>query len=332
MNAKVLVSVIVPTHDRKDLLLRLLESLLRQSLSAEEYEIIVVCDGVTDGTNEQVRSLCRQHSQLRLVEQPQGGPASARNAGARIAQGTFLAFTDDDCVASPEWLERLIAPLRSSEFIAVEGRTTTIVSECTPLTHQMQSDGTVFVMPTCNTACRRDAFERIGGFEEGFPFPHNEDADLAWRLVSVGKVSYIPDAVIIHPPRLEGFTAKARWVRYFESEFLLYSRNPEAYRRYRSPSPWVTIYWKVFIVSQYRYARSAVKQFFFQFRPDYSAITIALIFARWWNLIRFLPRFQRAARVAPMIVKTRNEAGSQNNVGHKEQTAIRPEFDLRGQW
>jgi GT2 family glycosyltransferase len=291
------ISVIVPTHNRRVLLLRLLDSLLRQTLCADDYEVIVVCDGATDGTAEQVRTLCREHSRLHLVEQPQRGPAVARNAGARIAQGRYLAFTDDDCIVSREWLEKLIESLKESGIVGSMGRTTTIVSEITPLTHQMVSDhSSIFVMATCNAAYRRDAFEQLRGFDEGFQFPHNEDADFAWRLESLGKVSYAPDALVVHPPRPETFTNKALWVRFFESEFLLFSKNPNAYRKHRSPSPWSTIYWKVFVVSQFQSAKSALRYIFFRFRPDYFAIAIALIIARWWILILLFPRFLRAAR------------------------------------
>jgi GT2 family glycosyltransferase len=308
------ISVIVPTHNRKESLLQLLDSLFLQSIPAETYEVIVVCDGVSDGTNERVRTLCQKHPQLRLVEQPQSGPAAARNAGAKIARGMYLAFTDDDCLAAKEWLGNLMKALEGLPAVGVEGQTTTIASECTPLTHQVVNDGKIVLMRTCNAACRRDAFTQLGGFEERFPFPHNEDADFAWRLESLGRVSYVPDALIIHPPRPESFIAKARWVRYFESEFLLFARNPDAYRRHRSPSPWITIYWKIFVVSHFFYARSAVKYLFFKLRPRYAAIMIALIFARGWNLIRFFPRFLRASRTATAVGRPKGEAGGKNGL------------------
>jgi GT2 family glycosyltransferase len=296
MNKKLLVSIVVPTHNRKDWLLRLLESLLQQSLSAEKYEIIVVCDGVTDGTNEHVRSLCRQHSQLLLVERPQGGPAAARNSGARVAQGTFLAFTDDDCIASREWLEKLIEPMQRGDCIGVEGRTTTIASQLTPLTHQVESNGGSHVVPTCNAACLRAAFEQLGGFDEGFSFL-NEDVDFAWRLKSLGTICYAPDALIIHPPRPETFAKKALWVRHLEGEFLLFSRNPGAYRKYRGRSPWVNIYWNVFV----RYnlvltLRAAFGDILLRGRPDYCAIRLAIMVTRMWLLIRLFPKFLSASR------------------------------------
>src|SRR5690349_5294945 len=117
------ISVIVPTRNRRELLLRLLDSLFGQTLPADEYEIIVVSDGSTDGTSEAVALLAEQHPHLRLLERAQGGPGAARNTAARQAKGKCLAFTDDDCVPSPQWLEKLIETFERSEAVAVEGRT-----------------------------------------------------------------------------------------------------------------------------------------------------------------------------------------------------------------
>ena len=291
-------SIIVPTHNRRDMFLRLLDSLLQQTLSCQDYEIIVVCDGVTDGTDTVLRSLRQKHPNLQSIEQQNAGPAAARNAGAKAARGACLAFTDDDCVADPGWLSNLIAPFDDPQVVAVEGRTITIPAERTPLTQQVESSGDLGVLATCNAACRRDVFEQLGGFAEKFPFPHNEDADLAWRLEKVGQIHYAPDALIVHPPRPEGFLKKVSWVGHLESEFLLFSRNPSAYRKHRSLSPWVTIYWKMFVVWQCRTARSALKFLLIRFSPRYFGITIALVLARWWKLIQLFPRFLQASRSA----------------------------------
>jgi len=292
------VSVIVPTHNRKNLLLRLLDSLLQQSLPAEAYEIIVVCNRVTDGSDEAVANLCRRHPCLRVLDQAQGGPAAARNAGAKVANGRYLAFTDDDCVVSRGWLNELVETLNRFVAVGVEGRTVTIPSLCTPLTHQMESNGTVFVAPTCNVAYRRDAFEEIGGFEERFPFAHNEDADLAWRIEALGQICYAPEALVIHPPRPESFKNMVLWVRYFESEFLLFARNPVAYRKHRSRSPWVTIYWKIFVDSNFQRGKAAIKDTLFRGRPDYSLLQLALILARSCFLIGLFPRFFHASHAS----------------------------------
>jgi len=289
------VSVIVPTHNRRELLLRLLESLFRQRLAAEEFEIVVVCDGVTDGTIQSVRTLCERHPRLRLIEQAQAGPGAARNTGARAARGHYLAFTDDDCIAGECWLEQILLAFEKNDAVAVQGKTTTDRLTRTPLTHQMEVlSSWPAALPTCNAGYRKDVFDKVGGFDESFRFPHDEDADLAWRVEELGKIVFAPDAQIIHPPRRDGFWRRARWLRGLESEFLLFYKNKDKYRKYVSPSPWWTIYWKVCVIGQIHLAKSSCRYLLRPFRPDYFIVGIGLLLARWFNLIRFFPDYLKA--------------------------------------
>ena len=95
-------SVIIPTFQRRELVLACVQSLTRQEL-AREYEIIVVVDGSTDGSAEALRSL-KLDVPLNVVEQENRGLSAARNAGAEIARGELLLFLDDDMVADPSLL------------------------------------------------------------------------------------------------------------------------------------------------------------------------------------------------------------------------------------
>jgi GT2 family glycosyltransferase len=311
------ISVIVPTHNRKNLLLQLLESMFRQSLPSEEFEIIVVSDGATDGTSQSVRKLYEEHPHLRLIEQVQSGPGAARNAGARAAQGPYLAFTDDDCLAGENWLEELLQAFQETGVAGAQGRTTTDRSARSPLTHQIEVlNAWPAAVPTCNAAYRKDVFNKIGGFDEAFKFPHNEDADLAWRVEELGRIVFAPRAHIIHPPRRDRFWKRARWVRGLESDFLLFCKSPDKYRKYVSPSPWQTIYWNVFVMDQVRMAKSSCRYLIKPFRPHHFIAGLGLVLARWFNLIRFLPEYVKAQKfyssdVAARRVKAQSPAASQ---------------------
>ncbi len=291
----VIVSVIVPTYNRRDMLLRLLDSLLTQSMPGHRYEIIVVSDGSTDGTSEAVMTLAARHPQLRFIDRSRGGPAAARNAAAAEARGSYLAFTDDDCVAAPDWLEKLVEALERPQTVAVQGRTTTVAGTDGPLTHYVVNETKSYVAPTCNVACRSDIFRQLGGFDERFRFPHNEDVDLAWRFESVGVMDFAAGAVIVHPPCRVSFFRKAARVRYLESEFLLFYKHPARYREHRSSSPWRTIYWQVCVVFQLQGLRSSLRFLLVEFHPHYFCLAVGLVIARWWNLIRLFPQFHRAA-------------------------------------
>mgnify|MGYP000596945160 CR=1 FL=1 len=102
------ISVIIPTLNRCDLLSDALASVRVQSFPADEYEIIVVDNGSTDGTREMVERLKQDNGKpIRYVYEARPGLHWARHAGARAAQGEILAYTDDDAIAHSDWLKEL---------------------------------------------------------------------------------------------------------------------------------------------------------------------------------------------------------------------------------
>jgi glycosyltransferase involved in cell wall biosynthesis len=101
-------SAIIPTLNRCDMLADALLSVRTQSFPDNEYEIIVVDNGSTDGTRELVERLNQDGGKpIRYVYESRPGLHWARHAGARAAQGEVLAYTDDDAVAHPDWLKEL---------------------------------------------------------------------------------------------------------------------------------------------------------------------------------------------------------------------------------
>lgn len=118
-------SIVIPTYNRADGLIRALENLVSQTISPDFYEIIIINDGSTDDTETQVARL-RQGSRLakaygearvggqakpeiKYFKTDNGGPAKARNFGIEKARGKFVFFTDDDCTTPKDWMETLLA-------------------------------------------------------------------------------------------------------------------------------------------------------------------------------------------------------------------------------
>jgi glycosyltransferase involved in cell wall biosynthesis len=106
MGAPPSVSVIIPTYNRKGPLRETLASLARQTYPSDRFEVVVVDDGSTDGT-EAVAAETFPFS-LRLVRQSNQGDAAARNFGSRQSQADFLVFLDDDILVEPGYLTYLI--------------------------------------------------------------------------------------------------------------------------------------------------------------------------------------------------------------------------------
>jgi GT2 family glycosyltransferase len=195
------ISVVVPTRDRAARLPRLLAALEAQDV-ADGFEVVVVDDGSRDATPGVLRTLAEAAAvPVRTIRfETSRGPAAARNAGWRAANAPTVAFTDDDCAPEPGWLRALGAALEGADI--AQGRTALDPAQDhnrRPFSHFIGVDGETGYYETCNIAYRRDALQRVGGFDEGFRHPFGEDTDLAWRVKAAGGRSvFVADAVVLH--------------------------------------------------------------------------------------------------------------------------------------
>lgn len=202
-----LVSVIVPTHARPERLACLLASLARQTIGAEQQEVVVVDDGSPPSRRPERASL---PANALLLRQPRRGPAAARNAGAARARGALLAFIDDDCIAEPGWLEALLAACADRPRALLGGRTVNglpenLFSEVAESVlgflerDERRAGRTLSFVASNNLACAREAFVESGGFDAGFPLAAGEDRAFcrAWRE-RVGEIARVPNALVYH--------------------------------------------------------------------------------------------------------------------------------------
>jgi|GEM_PF-4772899 len=114
-----LLSIVVPVYNVALYLEECLDSLLRQGLEPNEYEVIMVNDGATDGSNLIAEKWARRHQNFRLINQKNGGLSAARNIGIKHAKGKYLTFCDsDDIIPDNSYKERLdIIEETGSDFI-----------------------------------------------------------------------------------------------------------------------------------------------------------------------------------------------------------------------
>jgi GT2 family glycosyltransferase len=236
-----LASVIICTHNRARLLERTLRSLAWQTEKAERFEIIVIDDGSSDGTAGLVAGMRRDLSNMTCVSLAKHlGLAGAANVGIRAAKGEFFLFTDDDCLAQEDWVERLTASLAQEPIVA--GAMTSPVSGYNKLCHNISQfhrfmnpgrSGEIASIAGANMGIRRSVLQEFGGFDERSKTP---DMEFMLRARSRGyRVHFAPRAVVLHDPDRTNLVTILRYSSEHASETILL-RN-----RYRSllKSPFV---------------------------------------------------------------------------------------------
>lgn len=188
------VSVIVVTYNRVEQLRRCLTAVT--ALDYPDFEIVVVDDGSTDGTGEMVR---RMFPQVRYFAQPTNiGEPAVRNIGLRAAQGDIIALTDDDCVPPRDWLRRHVRHYDDPRIGAVGGLQVAVAPNFYDHFESAQYDMHLDTLEridrveafehviTGNLSVRREAVDRVGGFDERFRLD-GADADFTRR---VGRAGY----------------------------------------------------------------------------------------------------------------------------------------------
>jgi len=225
-----LVSVIIPTHNRKELLVRCLDSLAAQTIKASQLEVIVVDDGSTDGTGDLLKG--KKYSfQLKYLRIERTGPPNARNVGTKHASGEIVAFMDDDVVCHADCIERAIPCFSQDNVAAVE---TNLLLEGTdrPLLKRSAVQGFI----TAAIFFRRQVLIEIGGFDEDF-FDHHtgvffrDDSDLGFRLLEAGYDAVQPEEVKAWHPMIFGTIASCfAHARRYMFDPLLYRKHPRLFR------------------------------------------------------------------------------------------------------
>jgi glycosyltransferase involved in cell wall biosynthesis len=212
-------SIVVPTYQRRDSLARCLKAIAALEFPRGRFELIVVDDGSPAPPADLIASLASLDPtlQARLVCAAHGGPAAARNAGAHIARGRYLVFTDDDCAPHRGWLQAIDHCLAaaSGPSTVIGGQTLNVLADNPYAT---ASQGIVDFLydyfgerstprqffTSNNLVIPRDGFIAIGGFDDGFHLAAAEDRDLCERWnVAGGELRFAADVVVDHAHALD---------------------------------------------------------------------------------------------------------------------------------
>ncbi|WP_432714348.1 glycosyltransferase [Pedobacter sp.] len=204
-----------------------------QNIPSSAFAVIVVCDG-PDHETAVLLNQCglRQQLNLRLLQAPvKGGPAAARNIGWRVAQTPLIAFTDDDCLPQPSWLDAFTTGYAGEELMAYSGKTIVPMPDKNTdfALNLKQLEYGAFI--TANCACTYKALLKVNGFDERFKMAWREDSDLEFKLISQQiPIRKIGEAEVVHPVRTVPWGISVKEQKKGLYDALLYKKFPELFK------------------------------------------------------------------------------------------------------
>ena len=220
MEESPLISVIIPTYNRKDLLVDAIRSIMAQK--PKNYEVIIVDDGSTDGTEEYIKSL---NLPVRFFEKNNGGVSAARNFGVKEARGEYLAFLDADDL----WMEGFLSSVMdyfelhsgvsivyTDQRISVNYVTQTRTRfKKNPPKHKFPAPFFIDNSPIqiSSTVIKKKVLDDVGGFNETLKI--HEDVELWNRISEKYEFGYIEKPLGYYRLRsdnISGYTNKTQFV------------------------------------------------------------------------------------------------------------------------
>lgn len=194
------LAIVLPTHNRPDLLAACLASLAGAGVFEAGVPVLVCDDGSAPDSARRNEEHCR-HFGAQVLFDVQGGPAKARNRGIRAAGGAqWCAFLDDDVAVNPDWYSVLCSVIAGAadDCVGIEGAVHA-GGEGLWDREVENREGGAFI--TANMIWRRSILFAVGMFDEGFTGPYAEDQELSVRMARHGVSRFYPALVVVHATR-----------------------------------------------------------------------------------------------------------------------------------
>ena len=275
-NRKRLISVVIPTFNREDLIKDAINTVLEQVY--QNFEIIIIDDGSTDNTSEVVKSF--DDARIKYIYQENAGISKARNKGIEDASGEYIAFLDSDDLWHPEKLEKQVSVLdkdpdvdllsNNSQYMTfqndiIEIKKNYVKSQKENISLILLDPDKVFT-GTPTLLVRKTIFEKVGLFDETVTFC--EDWDLFFRIALVGKICHIPEILTYvrnHKGNITNISHvgkfKNGYLRFLEKAFsneLLPLEMLQIKKQVYSNTWWSIAYWALYKSQDYTVARESL--------------------------------------------------------------------------
>ncbi|ROL61755.1 glycosyltransferase family 2 protein [Bacteroidetes/Chlorobi group bacterium ChocPot_Mid] len=214
---KIMISVVVCTYNRCDVLALCLDSLANQTLDKNLYEVIIVNNNSNDNTEEIIKKYIAKNNNFRAFIELEQGSSHAKNRGAKESNGEYLAFIDDDGKAFPDWIEKMKKFIDTHpDVCAFGGPYVGISSKYIPFwfpkdygswslgNYEKKINFPKEWLSGSNMVFKKDIFWEVGGFDVkkgpiGKSFSYGEDTFLLYKLNN-NRISiwYTPEVKIYH--------------------------------------------------------------------------------------------------------------------------------------
>lgn len=223
-------SIVVCTHNRASMLADCIDSMLKQTIEKNRFEIIIVDNNSTDDTEEIAKEFVKNHNNIKYFKETIIGYSAPRNCGWQNASGNIIAYIDDDEIAAPNWLENIEKAFQIEEKPDIVGGICMLKYDVNPPDWFIESMGgtnknrqkgilnqrTDSYLGCGNIAFRKEVLEKLGGFSNDFNMKNGflmmgEDTDLCQRAIKAGfKLYYDPDIKIYHRMNQKNYDIEVR--------------------------------------------------------------------------------------------------------------------------
>lgn len=230
--------MIIPAHNEAAVIAQQLDALAAQSWDGD-WEVIVVDNCSTDGTATVVETHARNHPRFRVVKAPEHPSRNyARNVGIAASRGRGFALTDADDIVGPSWVTAMGTALRNHELVTgpleLDRLNPALLADSRGRRHEWKSPTFCDVFPAAhgnNIGMQREAYDRIGGFDEDPRLLGSEDIEISMRAWMDGIVLFFaPDAVVHYRYRTDPRVLWQQGRRYGRSRPMLVRKLREAGR------------------------------------------------------------------------------------------------------
>jgi glycosyltransferase involved in cell wall biosynthesis len=211
------VSVVIPTYNRKAVLLESIASVRQQTFG--DLEILVCDDGSSDGSREAVQAVAAADSRVRWIAGEHcGAPGLVRNRGIRAAAGEWIAFQDSDDLWLPQKLEKQMAVLRSApeaQFIYAHAAAVLPDGSRLRMTpFRIPRQGRIFetllmysVVHPQTMLVRRSLLDQVGHFNEDMGLRIVEDYELVLRLAAAAPFHFVAEDLVLYRTQADSISA-----------------------------------------------------------------------------------------------------------------------------